>query len=113
MIKLFTALDADKNILYFNESCGDVGFNYIEMGIVNIDLNNIILAGNFDEEDSNTTILIRLLAWHTEFEKRRKLKKELNKELMSVAWHPKRWRNWCVSEDEKTERDPMFVKVSV
>ena len=25
------------------------------------------------------------------------LKKELNEELMLVAWHPKRWWNWRVS----------------
>ena len=28
---------------------------------------------------------------------------------MSVAWHPNRWWDWCVSEDEKKEIDPMFV----
>ena len=32
------------------------------------------------------------------------------KDLMSVAWHPKRWWDWCVSEDEKKEIDPMFIK---
>ena len=35
------------------------------MGITNIDLNNINLGDKFDEEDSNTIILIRLLAWHS------------------------------------------------
>ena len=48
------------------------------MGIVNIDLNNISFDDNFDEEDPNNIILIRLLAWHTKFEKRKELKKELN-----------------------------------
>ena len=32
------------------------------MGIINIDLNNINLDDNFDEEDPNTIIVIRLLA---------------------------------------------------
>ena len=32
------------------------------MGILNIDLNNINLDNNFDESDSDTIILIRLLA---------------------------------------------------
>ena len=35
------------------------------MGITNIDLNNINLGDKFDEEDSNTIILIRLLAWYS------------------------------------------------
>ena len=65
MIKeLFTALYADENILYFNEDSGNVLFSYNEMGILNIDLNNINLDDNFDEDDHDTIILIRLLAWH-------------------------------------------------
>ena len=38
-----------------------------------IDLNNINLDDNFDEEDPNTTIVIRLLTWKTKFEKRKQL----------------------------------------
>ena len=29
---------------------------------------------------------------------------------MPVAWHPSRWWDWCVSEDEKKEIDPMFIE---
>ena len=29
---------------------------------------------------------------------------------MTVAWHPKRWWDWWVSEDEKKEIDPMFIE---
>ena len=76
--KLFTALYADKNILYFNEDSGNVVFNYNEMGILNIDLNNVNLDNNFDEDDPDIIILIRLLALHIKFEKRKSLKKELN-----------------------------------
>ena len=71
---LFTVLYADENILYFNEDSGDAVFNYNEMGIFNNDLNNVNLDDNFDEEDPNTIILIRLLAWHTKFEKRKEFK---------------------------------------
>ena len=74
MIKLFAALYADEIMLYFNEDLGDAVFNYNEMSIVNIDLNNTNLDGNFDEEDPNTVILIRLVAWHTKFEKHKELK---------------------------------------
>ena len=48
--KLFTTLHADESILYFNEDSGNAVFNYNEIGIVNINLNNINLADNFDEE---------------------------------------------------------------
>ena len=50
------------------------------------------------------------LARNTKFEKRKKLKKELNEELMTVAWHPNRWWDWYMSKDEKKEIDPMFIE---
>ena len=43
------------------------------MGILNIDLNIINLDNNFDEEDPDTIILIRLLAWHVKSEKHKAL----------------------------------------
>ena len=65
---------ADENILYFNEDSGDVVFDCNETGILNIDLNNISRDSNFDEYDPDTVILVRLLTWYIEFEKRKELK---------------------------------------
>ena len=53
---------ADENILYFNENSGNVVFSCNEMGIYNIDLNNVNLDNNIDGDDPDTIILIRLLA---------------------------------------------------
>ena len=39
------------------------------MGTFNIDINNINLDNNFDKDEPDTIILIRLLAWLIEFEK--------------------------------------------
>ena len=43
------------------------------MGILNIDLNNTNLDNSCDEDDPDTVIIIRLLAWQIKFEKRKKL----------------------------------------
>ena len=76
MIKeLFTVFYADKNKLYFNEYSGDVVFNWNETGILDIDLNNISRDNNFDEDDTDIIVLVRVLAWHFIFEKRKALKK--------------------------------------
>ena len=62
---LFTALYADENIPYFNEDSGNVVYICNEMGILKIDLNIIYLVDtNYDEEDPDTIINIRHLAWH-------------------------------------------------
>ena len=29
---------------------------------------------------------------------------------MPIAWHPKRWWNFCMSEDEKKETEPIFTE---
>ena len=67
-LKLYIALYADENILYFNGDSGNVVFSCNEMGILNIELNTN-LDNNFDKDDLNTIIFIRLLAWHIKFEK--------------------------------------------
>ena len=49
------------------------------MSIISVDLNNIDLGGtNYDEDDPETIIQVRLLAWHNKFEKHEALKKELS-----------------------------------
>ena len=79
MIKeLFTALYTDENILYFNKHSSNVVFSCNKMGILNIDLNNTNLDNNFDEDDPDTIIFVRFLAWCSNFAKRKTLKKELN-----------------------------------
>ena len=62
------------------------------MVILLIDFNNISLDKNFDEDDPNTIIFIRLLVWHIKFEKHKPFKKQLNEELMPVELgHVRRW----------------------
>ena len=55
------------------------------MGVLNKDINTN-LDNNFDEDDSDTIILIRLLAQHVKFEKRKTLK-NISEELMPIVWH--------------------------
>ena len=58
--KLYTALYADQNILYSDEGSGNALFSCKEMGILNMDIKNINLDNNFDADDPDTIILIRL-----------------------------------------------------
>ena len=80
------------------------------MDILRVGLNDINLDNNYDEDDRKTIIHIRLLAWHTKFEKRKALKKDINEKLMPVAWHPNRCWTFCVSEDEQKEIEAIFTK---
>ena len=73
---------------FFVEDSGHVTFCCKEMSILSVNLSNINLDNNFDEDDSDTIILIRYLAWNTKFKKRKMLKRDLNEEVMLLAWHP-------------------------
>ena len=56
--------------------------------ILSVDLNNINLDDdNFDEDDPEIIIHVRLMAWGNKFKER--VTKELRE--MPVAWHPTRW----------------------
>ena len=76
--KIYNVLYADENIVYFNENSGDATFSCNEMGILSVDLNNINLDNNFDEDDPDTIIFIRLLAWNIKSEKRKALQEKIN-----------------------------------
>ena len=103
--KLFTSLYVDKNILYFNEDSGNVKFSCNEMGILNIEILIIILIIILLKL---ILIHIRLLAWHIKFGNAKNLKK-ISEELLLTALHPKRWWNFCISEDEKKDIEPILL----
>ena len=108
--KRFTALYADENILYFNEDSGNAVFNCNETGILNRDINNISLDNNFDEDNPDTIILVRHLAWHIKFEKSKEFVKKISEKIMPVAWHLNRWWNFCLPEDEKKDIEPILTE---
>ena len=45
----------------------------------------------------------KLIEWYDGFKARKAQKAQIMKELILIAWHPLRWWDWCVPEDEKTE----------
>ena len=48
----------------------------------------------FDDDD-------KLTEWYESYQKRMAQKASIKVELAPFAWHPSRWWDWCVPEDEK------------
>ena len=46
-------------------------------------------------------MMMRLLSGMKVIKNTRPKKKKMERELIPIAWHPSRWWNWCMSEDEK------------
>ena len=57
------------------------------------------------------TIYVRRMTLHNRY-KRKSCKKDISKELMPVAWHPTKWWDWCMPEDDKNEIKPFFIDKS-
>ena len=64
----------------------------------------------FTFQSNQDSFFVRLLVWHIKFEKRKELKKNISEELMPIAWQTKKWWDFCMSEDEKKEIEPIFTE---
>ena len=47
--------------------------------------------------------------WYEGYQKRKTQKEQIKKELMPIAWHPSRWWDWCIPEDEKKKTEKLFL----
>ena len=80
------------------------------MGILSVDLNNFNLGDvNFNEDDPETLIHVRLMAWRNRFKQRKACKKDIYKGLLSVVSHPTRWWDWCMPQNKKQEIEPILI----
>ena len=78
MLKKFhDSLVANDDILFFDKDFSKATFYANQMGILGVDIDKINLDDerNFYEDDPDTIIHVRLLAWHNKFKKCKVLKK--------------------------------------
>ena len=54
-----------------------------------------------------------LIGWHEGYEKRKAQKAQIEKELMPIAWHPSRWWDWCIPNNEKQETEIFFWQLDM
>ena len=85
--KFHNASNANDDILFFDKDFSKVTFFANQIGILGIDLDKINIDdyNNFDKDDPETIIYVRLLAWHSKYEKLKAFNKDICKELMPVA----------------------------
>ena len=49
------------------------------------------------------------IRWRNVYQKRKAKKASIKEELMPIAWHPSRYWDWCMSEDEKKETEKLWA----
>ena len=66
--------------------------HFLLMGVLSVDFSNINLDEvNFYNNDRETIMHVRLMAWHNRFKQLKVFKNDVSKELIPIAWHPTRW----------------------
>ena len=50
---------------------------------------------------------IEMIRWYDGYKKRKGRKAKIKEELIPVSWHPSRWSDWCISEDEKRDTEAL------
>ena len=60
--------------------------------------------GPWDNEDDDVDEIVK---WYDGYQKRKAQKAQIKEELMPLVWHPSRWWNWYVPEDEKKETEKL------
>ena len=84
--KLDDSLFANIDIIFITEHFNNVTIFCDEMDIFSVDLDKINLDdANFDKDDPETFIHIRLMAWRKRHNQRKPYDKNISKELMSVV----------------------------
>ena len=53
-------------------------------------------GGHWDDDHED-----KIFDWDDGYKKQKAQKTSIKKELLPIAWHPSRWWDWCMSEDEK------------
>ena len=54
-------------------------------------------------------VKIIFFKWYDGYKKRKAQKASIKEELMPITWHPSRWWDWCVPEDEKNHTEKLWA----
>ena len=50
-----------------------------------------------------------MIKWYHDYQKRKAQKSEIKDGLLPIAWHPSRYWDWCMSEDEKRDTETLWA----
>ena len=50
-----------------------------------------------------------IIEWYKRYKKLRAQKAKIKEELLLIAWHPSRWWELCMSEDEKSDAEKLWA----
>ena len=50
-----------------------------------------------------------MINWYDGYKRRKVQKAKIKEELIPIAWHPSRWWDQCIPEDEKRDTEALWA----
>ena len=75
---------------------------YVPAWFVRLHWVNMWYDDHYDDDNYGVIMVIN------GYQKRKAHKAQIKKELVRIAWHPSRWWDWCMSENEKKEAEKLW-----
>ena len=60
-------------------------------------------CGHWNDDDED-----KFFKWFDGYKKRKAQKASIKEGLLPITWHPSRYWDWCMSEDEKKETEKLW-----
>ena len=97
--KLNYDLFCNDDIIFVNEESNNITFLvmkwlFLVQILIILTLMMLVLI------NTETIIHVRRMAWRNRFKQCKVFKKYISKKLMSIAQHPTRWQDWCMTQDK-------------
>ena len=61
------------------------------------------------DDDNDDDDKYNLFEWCNWYKNQKAQKSSIKDELVPIAWHPSRYWDWCMSEDEKQETEKLWT----
>ena len=62
-------------------------------------------------DDNDGSYNNKFINWYDGYKKGKAQKAKIKDELMPIGWHPSRWWDWCLPNDEKQETEKLFLTI--
>ena len=66
----------------------------------------VVLQEMWCDDFGDSAYLVR---WRNAYQQRKAQKAQIKKEILPIAWHPSKYWDWCISEDEKSDAEKLWA----
>ena len=66
-------------------------------------------GGHWDDDDDDDDDEDKFFEWYDDYKKLKAQKASIKEELSRIAWHSSRYWDWCMTEDENSDAENLWL----